>query len=177
MGNSTKKRPNPQTSGGATSPSEGTGDEAEGITLTKKIKVYASAGLSTLDLLTDVYMIYEYATTGQQGAALNMAIMVVLCLLGQLALIWVQTLKGPRLVMLKEMLIVLSGTKPGVYAMRVAKGNEPTEHAAISPALELTCTKGFEMACESIPGTRANARAECSCPTVKALGACGIAER
>jgi hypothetical protein len=111
MGNSTKKRPNPQTSGGAAVPSEGTGDEAEGITLTKKIKVFGSGGLSTLDLVSDVYMIYEYATTGQQGTALSLAIMVGLCLLFQLFLVLTQNLKAKKRVMLKEMLIVLCGLK------------------------------------------------------------------
>jgi hypothetical protein len=84
--------------------------------------------------------------------------MVGLCLLGQLFLVWVQARKGPRRVMLKEMLIVLSGMKPGIDAMRVAGGNEQSEHAAINPDLELTATRCFELVCESIPGTLASAR-------------------
>jgi hypothetical protein len=60
--------------------------------------------------------------------------------------------KGPRRVMLKEMLIVLSGTKPGIDAKRVADGNERAKHAALDPDLELTATRCFELFCESIPG-------------------------
>jgi hypothetical protein len=60
--------------------------------------------------------------------------------------------------MLKEMLIVLSGMKPGIDAMRVADGNEQAEHAAIDPDMELTFTRGLEIVCESIPGTLASAR-------------------
>ena len=133
-----------------------------------KMRLYTGASLSTMDLISDVYMIYTYATTGQQGTALSLAAMVGLCLLLQLFLVWVQTHKGPRRVMLKEMLVVLSGMKPGIDAMRVAGGNEQAEHAAVDPELELATTRCFELVCESIPGTLASA---------KALGACGIAER
>jgi hypothetical protein len=75
-----------------------------------KMRLYTGAGLSTLDLLTDVYMMYTYATTGQQGAALSLAIMVGLCLLMQLLAVYLNTRRGPKLTMVKEMLIVLSGT-------------------------------------------------------------------
>jgi hypothetical protein len=111
-----------------------------------------------MDLLSDLYMIYTYATTEQQGTALSLAVMVGLCLLGQLFLVWVQARKGPRLVMLREMLIVLSGLKPGVDAKRVADGNKQAEHAAVNPDMELTCTRCFELVCESIPGTLASPR-------------------
>ncbi|GMI52212.1 hypothetical protein TeGR_g2169 [Tetraparma gracilis] len=118
-----------------------------------KMRLYVGATLSTMDLISDVYMIYTYATTGQQGTALSLAAMVGLCLLLQLFLVWVQTHKGPRRVMLKEMLIVLTGIAPGIHAMRVANGNEKLEHAKVSPQIELATTRGFELVCESIPGT------------------------
>jgi hypothetical protein len=130
----------------------------ESVSWGLKMRLYTGAGLSTMDLISDLYMIYTYATTDQQGTALSLAIMVGLCLLGQLFLVWVQTHKGPRRVMLKEMLIVLSGTKPGIDAKRVADGNEQAEHAAVNPEMELTTTRCFELVCESIPGTRASAR-------------------
>jgi hypothetical protein len=98
-------------------------------------------------------MIYTYATTGQQGTALSLAIMVGLCLVLQLFVVLGQTRKGPRRVMLKEILIVLSGTKPGIDAKRVADGNEQAEHAAAPPEMELTGTRSCELVCESIPGT------------------------
>jgi hypothetical protein len=57
-------------------------------------------------------MIYTYATTpGQEGTALSLAVMVGLCLLGQVWLVWLQTHKGPTRVMLREMLIALSAAK------------------------------------------------------------------
>ncbi|GMI27225.1 hypothetical protein TeGR_g1033, partial [Tetraparma gracilis] len=125
----------------------------ESVSWGLKMRLYTGAGLSTMDLFTDLYMIYTYATTGQQGTAKSLGIMVGVCLLGQQFVVWFQTRKGPRRVMLKEMLIVLSGMKPGVDAKRVAGGNEKGEHAAVDPDLELTYTRCMELFCESIPGT------------------------
>jgi hypothetical protein len=118
-----------------------------------KLRLYTGAGLSTIDLLSDLYMIYTYATTGQQGTALSLAIMVGLCLFCQLCVVWVQAHRGPRRVMLKEMLIVLSGMKPGWDAMNVASGNDQNEHAVWNPESELTYTRGLEMCLESVPGS------------------------
>jgi hypothetical protein len=98
-------------------------------------------------------MIYKYATTGQQWTALSLAIMVGLCLLLQLFLVSVQTHKGPRRVMLKEMLIVLSGIAPGVHAMRVASGAGASEHQSLDPDVALAYTRGIEITCESVPGS------------------------
>jgi hypothetical protein len=128
----------------------------ESVSWGLKMRLYTGAGLSTLDLITDVYMIYTYATSGQQGTALSLGIMVGLCIVVQLLMVLVQARKAPRRVMLKEMLIVLSGTAPGVHAMRVARGAEQSEYAAMDPELELTFTRGIEMVLESIPGKHAS---------------------
>ena len=37
--------------------------------------------------------------------------------------------------------------------MRVANGREQDEHAAVDNEMALTLTRGFELACESIPGS------------------------
>jgi hypothetical protein len=120
----------------------------ESVSWGLKMRLYTGASLSTMDLISDVYMIYTYATTGNAGTALSLAIMVGLCLLTQLLVVWAQTHKGPRRVMLKEILIVLSGLKPGWDAMNVAAGIEQGEHAAMSSDIELSLTRGIEMSCE-----------------------------
>ena len=63
------------------------------------------------------------------------------------------TSRGPRRVMVVEMLIVVSGTKPGVDAMRVASGAEQSEHNVADPMTELTVTRCSELVCEAIPGS------------------------
>jgi hypothetical protein len=82
----------------------------ESVSWGLKMRLYTGAGLSTMDLISDVYMIYYYATTNQKGTALSLAIMVGLCLLLQLLAVYMITRRGPKLTLLKEMLIVLSGT-------------------------------------------------------------------
>jgi hypothetical protein len=82
----------------------------ESVSWGLKMRLYTGAGLSIMDLFSDLYMIYTYATTGQQGTAVSLAIMVGLCLLLQLIFVYTNTRRGPKRTMLKEMLIVLSGT-------------------------------------------------------------------
>ncbi|GMI32162.1 hypothetical protein TeGR_g11318 [Tetraparma gracilis] len=118
-----------------------------------KMRLYTGAGLSTLDLITDLYMIYTYATTGQQGTALSLAIMVGLCMAIQLFLTWVQAHKGPKLVMLKEMLIVLTALAPGIHAMRVANGVDKNEYDSMDADIVLTAFRCAEMCFESCPGS------------------------
>jgi hypothetical protein len=125
----------------------------ESVSWGLKMRLYTGAGLSTLDLISDVFMIYTYATTGQQGTALSLAIMVGLCLLMQLILVWFQTRKGPRRVMLKETLIVLTGIAPGIHAMRVANGSEQREGAAMNAETGLVFTRCQEMCFEAVPGS------------------------
>jgi hypothetical protein len=125
----------------------------ESVSWGLKLRLYAGAGLSTLDLITDLYMIYTYATTDKPGTALSLGIMVGLCLLFQLLVVWTQARKGPTLVMLKEMLIVLSGMKPGWDAMNVANGAERSSYALVDPSTELVYTRCIEMCFESVPGS------------------------
>jgi hypothetical protein len=94
------------------------------------MRLYTGAGLSTLDLCTDMFMIYTYATTGELGTAVKLACMVGLCLLGQLFTVWVQNHKGPRRVMLKEMLIVLTGLKVGFSLSPISRSNPLTPFRA-----------------------------------------------
>ncbi|GMI56889.1 hypothetical protein TeGR_g4895, partial [Tetraparma gracilis] len=59
----------------------------ESVSWGLKMRLCTGAGLSTMDLLSDMYMIYTYATTGQQGTALSLAVMVGLCIGVQLLIV------------------------------------------------------------------------------------------
>jgi hypothetical protein len=114
---------------------------------------FVGAALSTVDMVTDVQVIVKYLNTpGKEAYAYPLMGMVGTCLLFQLILVFIQTRKAPKAKMAKEMLIVLSGLKPGFDAYQVAKGAEQSAGAVVNPAIELAATKVFEMACESIPG-------------------------
>ena len=94
--------------------------------------------MSMLDMITDVQVIEQYmGTPGQEGYARSLIAMISLCLLFQLAVVWLQTRKGAKAVMLREMLIVLSALKPGADAYRVANGEEQDAGAKLTPEMEL----------------------------------------
>jgi len=118
-----------------------------------KMRLYVGAGLSMVDLASDIAMVVTYSNEGQVGNAGSLLMMISACLLIQLFAVFVQTSGGPRRVIVKEMLIVLSGTKPGVDAMRVASGAEQNEYNAVDPMTELTITRCVELFCEAIPGS------------------------
>jgi hypothetical protein len=71
----------------------------------------------------------------------------------QVIFVFVNKRQAPKRVMLREKLIVLSGSAPGVHAMRVAYGAQREDNAVVEPDLELTITRGFEISCESVPGS------------------------
>ncbi|GMI34265.1 hypothetical protein TeGR_g4017 [Tetraparma gracilis] len=61
------------------------------------------------------------------------------------------THKGPREEMAKEMLIVLTGSKPAVDARRVARNDEKPAYAIVDTSTELTLTRVVEMVFETGP--------------------------
>jgi hypothetical protein len=114
---------------------------------------FVGAALSTVDMVTDVQMIVEYLNTpGKEAYAYPLMGMVGTCLFLQLLVAWFQTRKTSKSKMAKEMLIVLSGLKPGFDAYQVAKGTEQSAGSVLDPATELAFTKAEEMVAESIPG-------------------------
>jgi len=108
-----------------------------------KMRLFVGAGLSMVDLASDITMVVTYMNEVQVGNARSLLVMISTCLLSQLLVVFVQTSRGLRRVMVTEMLIVLSGIKPGVDAMRLASGAEQNEHNAFDPAVELTVTRGL----------------------------------
>jgi hypothetical protein len=118
-----------------------------------RFRLYSGAGLSFMDMVTDMNMIVKYlGTPGKEGFGYALLTMVGLCMLLQLLLIWSQNRKGPKKEMAKEVLFALSALKAGVDAYRVASGNEWPAHKVNPPDVELTVTKLSELTFEAIPG-------------------------
>ena len=89
-------------------------------------------------MVTDALMIVEYLTTeGREGYGHALIAMVSLCMLFQLAVVWLQNSKGPRSGLIREVLLTLLALKPGVDAFRVANGENQTAYALLTPVLEL----------------------------------------
>jgi len=61
-----------------------------------------------LDLATDINTVVVYMNAGQVGTASSLLVMSSMFLLLQLCVVYLQTSGGPRRVMVKEMLTMLS---------------------------------------------------------------------
>jgi len=118
-----------------------------------KMRVAMGAGLSTVDMATDIFVIWGYMGEEEtKGYGWSLLGMIVGCMVLQLAIVFLQNRKKPR-VMAKEMLIVMTLMKPAVDAFRVGSRQEMEEHHAFDAKVELVGTKMAEMICESIPGS------------------------
>jgi len=72
------------------------------------LRLFVGAGLSMVDLASDIAMVVPYMNEGEEGNARSPLLMIGACLLFQLSVVYAQTSGGPRRVMVKEMRIVLS---------------------------------------------------------------------
>jgi hypothetical protein len=91
-------------------------------------------------------------TSGLERYGYTLLVFLILNMLFQLLLVWVQTTKGPKATMIKDMMYVVSAVKPGVDAWRVATGQDQKEHQVLTPKTELLFSKGTEVIFEAIPG-------------------------
>jgi len=118
-----------------------------------KMRVTMGAGLSILDMATDIFVIVGYMGSEKtKGYGWSLLWMIVASMVLQLIIVFVQNKKKPW-VIAKEMLIVVTLMKPAVDCRRVCAGQEMKEHHAIDAKTELVATKCAEMICESIPGS------------------------
>jgi hypothetical protein len=116
-----------------------------------KMRVFLGAGLSILDLITDINVIVLYSATGRIGYATTLTWMLATCMIFQLVMVYGQNRKKP-LKMLAEAMKVLSGLKPAFDAARVASNADFEEGQVMDPKIELMASKLLELFCESIPG-------------------------
>jgi len=117
-----------------------------------KMRVIVGAGLSILDMATDIFVIWRYMGEEEtKGYGSSLLGMVVASMVLQMFFVFIQNRKKPW-VMAKEMLIVLTAMKPGYDCYKVVSGQEMEEHHAVDAKSELVASKGTEMVCESIPG-------------------------
>ncbi|GMH63960.1 hypothetical protein TrLO_g8094 [Triparma laevis f. longispina] len=117
------------------------------------VRLFGGALLSTFDTITDLYMIYQFYLTGANGFANASLISLLSNISIQLAFVFVQNRNHPSKGRLfKEILYVLSFTKPGVDAFRVVIGAEHEVGAAMSPKMEMMMANCSELFTEAIPG-------------------------
>jgi len=82
----------------------------------------------------------------------TLLVFLIINMLVQLLIVWGQTTKGPKAIMVKDMLYVVSAVKPGIDAWRVATGQDQNEYQVFTPKMELLSSKAAELMFEAIPG-------------------------
>jgi len=116
------------------------------------MRVTMGAGLSILDMATDIFVIVGYMGKEEtRGYGRGLLGMIVASMVLQLFIVFCQN-KGKARVLMKESLIVLTGLKPGVDCYRLCAGQEMEEHHIFDAKYELVLTKFAEIIAESIPG-------------------------
>ena len=118
-------------------------------------RAYFGAGMSFLDLASDSYMIMTFFKTGLSGAGYALMGMVGGNLVFQLLVVIGQTAgrtKNKWRTLFIEILSVVSFTKPGWDARRLASGAEQQPGAWVDPLVEAMGTKISEMVFEGVPG-------------------------
>ncbi|GMH80624.1 hypothetical protein TL16_g08626 [Triparma laevis f. inornata] len=116
------------------------------------VRLLGCALLSLFDTVTDVYMIYTYWTTDQVGFAYASLASLLLNIVGQMVIVFFQNSHQSKRKMLREIMYVLSFTKPGVDAYRVVIGAEQGVGAMYDPKSELVSSKIIEMFTVAVPG-------------------------
>jgi len=122
-------------------------------------RVTTGAGLSILDMASDINVVLLYLRTdGQHAYGYLLMAMIVLSVWLQLLLVFVQfdrldkSKLENRVRFAKEILITLTGFKPAIDAHRVSSSAQQEKFMVCDCKAELGLTKACEMFAESIPG-------------------------
>ena len=103
-------------------------------------KVLLGAGLSTINVSTDIYVIEKYYTEGLNAQANAMVAMLVTSVFVQLLLVLGQNQKKNWKKKVKEILITLLFLRPAVDAFRVST-NHKDDEATLGPLTEMIFNK------------------------------------
>ena len=117
-----------------------------------KSRVFVGAALSTVDLVTDVFVTYTFwrdrrDTFFQYSVAMLGSTMFLMVLMSI-----VQNHKNGLNKILRDLILIVTGLKPAVSAYKVATAKEIEEGQTMNPFLEMSYSKGIEMFAEAIPG-------------------------
>ncbi|GMI47876.1 hypothetical protein TrCOL_g4158 [Triparma columacea] len=115
-----------------------------------KFRVFLGASFSVLDMGSDVFIVTELFAAGENIKARAILLMIVLNIILQLVVVFLQRRKRPRL-MAWDMFLTILCLKPAQDAVRVV-GGEQDFYENFSPYDEMVITKLLETFTEAIPG-------------------------
>ncbi|GMH47422.1 hypothetical protein TrVE_jg4853 [Triparma verrucosa] len=116
-----------------------------------RLRVFDGALLSTIDLITDIYMTVRFFNTeGQEGYGMTNAWLIGLTMFFQIIVAYVQNGKKPSS-FFHDLFCILTGFKPALDAYRVGSGAEKQDHHHVSPLEEMSYCKITELVFEAVP--------------------------
>ncbi|GMI00639.1 hypothetical protein TrST_g8799 [Triparma strigata] len=118
-----------------------------------RLRVFGGALLSTVDLVTDIYMTYQFFNTeSEEEYGKTNAILISLTVILQIICAYVQNFKSTKH-FFQDAICTLIGFKPALDAYRVGSGAEQEKHQIFDPLTEMTMFKGIETVFEAIPSS------------------------
>ncbi|GMI13543.1 hypothetical protein TrLO_g6791 [Triparma laevis f. longispina] len=120
-----------------------------------KLRLLLGAGLSIVDVATDIFMAWTYFDSEEEDArqfGISICIMLGLSIAAQSVIAIVQNKKKNILVILRELLYVISFIKPGVDAARVSSEREDPD-LTFDVMTELIMHRIVKLFADSIPGS------------------------
>lgn len=116
-----------------------------------RLRVTGGTLLSTVDLVTDIYMTVQFFNTdGQERYGRTNAWLIGLTMFWQIFVSYCQNRKLPSL-FFQDAFFTFIGFKPALDTYRVGSGAEQEDHQLMNPLLEMTYTKVIETVFEAIP--------------------------
>ena len=116
------------------------------------LRLYFGAGLSVLDMISDLIMISKYFENNNSGFAFSIIAMLSLNICGQIFLATVQQGRNGAKALLLEVFYIVTCLAPGVHAFRVARGEEAGGSEKVDHRTMLMMAKSLELVFEAIPG-------------------------
>jgi len=117
-----------------------------------RLRVFGGALLSTVDLVTDVYMTVQFFNTpGEEGYGKTNAVLIGLTLFIQLIVAYSQNSTSKHF--FQDAFFILTGFKPALDAYRVGSGAEQEDHQTFAPLMEMTLCKAIETVFEAVPSS------------------------
>jgi hypothetical protein len=117
-----------------------------------RARVLLGLCLSTLDVATDILMVMQFMSDGEDYFAGITIACCCICIVLNIVLVIGQHHRAGLGKVLLEILFVVTFTKPAVDAYAVSSGKEMTELMSFDPLTEFVMGKGIELASEAIPG-------------------------
>ena len=115
-------------------------------------RVSLGAGLSLVDVTTDIYVITTYWRAGLHNQANLLLAMILANSFIQMCFVFMQNKKKSWSVVMREALITLSCLRPAVDAYRVCMNRTKKGENVVEPLAAMIYNKCTELATESIPG-------------------------